>query len=350
MLERAWLLYQQNRHHDALEQVQQSLSQAPENPEAYYLMAMAHLQLKQPQPALDAASQCVQLAPDDPRGHYALAWIYYNRHQYDRATKSIEAASQLAPEIEDFHFLRAAIAFDQEHWQACLDHLGLALSLNPEHVGSLNLKARCLIHNEHNQQAQEIIQFALRVQPENATAHAIQGQLHLKKQDHTEAYASFQESLRLDPSDRIARNGWTAALKGQNPIYKRIIWLHSPHGQLFLGVGIVGCFIASLAIVPLMANGQMLWGAIFPYGLLFFLGLSILPFFASGILQLVMVVHRQQRLRLTSHGTSTTALIMVFVLIGIVLGMANLWLLGLFVGAIAITGLSLALFERRPRA
>ena len=48
-----------------------------------------------------------------------------------------------------------------------------------------------------------------------------------------------------------------------------------------------------------------------------------------------MVLHRQQRLRLTDHGPSTAALVLMFSVIAIVLGMASWKLFAGFVGAIA---------------
>ncbi len=306
MLERAWLLFDQRRYSEALELAQRSLQQSPERARSYALIAQCHRRLGQFSMGLEAAQRVIQLAPEAALGYHVMTMLHCSLQEYGAAQKSLEQAIKRSPENEALHYLAAAIAFDQARWQDCLNATAQALQSNPEHVASLILRGRCFFKDWRLEEAQQLVNLALRLDASNADANALQGHLHLRQRAFDDALSAFRFALEQDPHNDFAHNGLGDATMAQNWLYRKISWLHSPHGIVSLVIGIAVTFVGSLLLIPQMIEGRMLWGAVFPYSLMALIGLSLLPLMAQMAMQLIMLLKPKNRLLLSRQAICLT--------------------------------------------
>lgn len=116
---------------DAVQQLQESLANKPDDAKGWALLAQAQTALNQPQQALDALSHLVKLKPDDPDA--LVAWVEASagtspQHTIDDASRSkLQHALQVDPThqralwllgVSDFQ--RQQYADAAQHWKTLL--------------------------------------------------------------------------------------------------------------------------------------------------------------------------------------------------------------------------------------
>lgn len=244
--ERGLLLFQQNRHELAEEQLRQALAQEPDDAHAHALLALCLSERKQFAAAADEARQAIVLAPDYHFAHYAAAKVACARNQYEDALQAIQEAIRLDPSDADYRALLAAIHFDQYRWREALAAAEAGLEQDAEHVGCANLRAMALVKLGRRAEAGRTIDATLAKNPDNSATHANQGWAYLEANDPQKALEHFRESLRLDPENEWARQGVVEALKARYFIYSLVLryflWMAKLAPRVQWGIIVGGWF------------------------------------------------------------------------------------------------------------
>jgi len=215
-LERGLLLYQQDRHELAGEQLRLALAQEPDDAHAHALLALCLAEGEQFAEATDEARQAIVLAPDYDFAHFAAARVAYARDQYEDALQAVQEAIRLDPSVADYRALLAGIHLDQRRWREGLAAAEAGLEQDPEHIGCANLRAMALVKLGRRTEAGQAIDTALARNPDSAFTHANQGWTFLEANDPQKALEHFREALRLDPENEWARQGIVEALKARH--------------------------------------------------------------------------------------------------------------------------------------
>jgi Tfp pilus assembly protein PilF len=268
-LARARLLLQQSRPADAEREAGLAIAGAPDDPQAFALLAISRLEQGKKQPALEAARSALGLAPDSPYGHYIHALVLHRNGSNKEALAAVQEAIRLAPEDGDNFSLCAAIHLNLGDWSAALAAAGQALALDPESTEAANFRSMALVRLGRKTEAMETVEAALARDPESPMSHANQGWNCLHRNDPARAQEHFREALRLDPNLEYAREGMLEALKARNWIYRGMLayflWMGRQKGWLQATVIVV--FVLGTAVLGGLVRTQPL--AWIPLGLVY---------------------------------------------------------------------------------
>ncbi len=253
-IERAKILYQQNRHSDAERELRQALASDPDNYEAHLLLVFVYSSLGRKNDALSSAERAVALVPDWSYAWYALSYAHWQvdkKRNTDKAMEAINTALRMEPSHADYHYLKGEILFSVSEWEQALEHANTSLRIDSENLGALNLRARCEVKLNRATDANNTLDWAIRKNPENSTSHANKGWALIEKDQYDEALTHFKEALRLNPNDEWAKEGLKNAIKGKNILYRGILkyflWM-SKLSERNQWIFIIGAYFAYMLV------------------------------------------------------------------------------------------------------
>ena len=253
-LQRAKLLYHQDRPDQALAELRQHLLEDPEDHEAHAYMGLCLVPAKQFDEAQQHAQQAIHLAPEEPFSYYALAHLLDQRNRVSEAQRAIEEALRLDPYEPAYFAELASLHYQQRRWKETLAAADEGLSIDPEHNVCLNLRAQALIKLGDRAGAATTIGDALSRRPDDPLTHANQGWALLEQGNPKQAMIHFREALRLQPDLEFARVGIVEALKARNFLYRWLLayflWMAKLPRQVQWGL-VIGFFFGNQALQQL---------------------------------------------------------------------------------------------------
>ena len=260
-LERAKLLYHQDRPDQALMELRLHLLEDPEDFDAHALMGLCLVTGEKYDEAQQHAQQAIHLAPEESFGYYALAHIFDSRNRLPEAQRAIQEALRLDPYDPDYFAVLASLHYRQRRWKEALAAADEGLSIDPEHNLCLNLRAQALIKLGDRAGAATSIGDALSRRPDDPLTHANQGWALLEKGNPKQAMIHFREALRLKPDLEFARIGIVEALKARNFLYRWLLayflWMTKLPRQVQWGL-IIG-FLVAQQVLGQVAAAHPTW-------------------------------------------------------------------------------------------
>ena len=260
-LQRAKLLYHQDRPDQALAELRMQLLDDPEDFEAHAYAGLCLLSAKQYDQAQQHAQQSIHLAPEESFPYYTLAHILDERNRLPEAQRAIEEALRLDPYEPAYFAELASLHYQQRRWKEALVAADQGLAIDPEHNTCLNLRAQALIKLGDRAGAATTIGDALSRRPDDPLTHANQGWALLEKGDPKQAMIHFREALRLKPDLEFARVGIVEALKARNFVYRWLLayflWMAKLPRQVQWGL-VIGFFFGNQVLQRVAAANPAL--------------------------------------------------------------------------------------------
>lgn len=222
-LERARLLFGQDRRDLAEKELRQAIGHDPNEAQAYALLALCLVDadtVKDAAEAKECAQRAVGLSPDTAFNHYVLSRVMLTLNSPDKARVSINEALRQDPSEPQYWALLAQLELNLKNHRAALAAAEQGLTFDAEHEGCVNLRAIALTNLGERGEATKAIAETLRRNPLNAASHANMGWTLLHQGKPRQAMEHFRESLKLDPSSDWARQGIVEAMKARNPVYR----------------------------------------------------------------------------------------------------------------------------------
>jgi tetratricopeptide (TPR) repeat protein len=221
MADRAWLLYQQSRYEEAIEEAGRALQEDPEDYWSMSITALSLARLGRFKSALETIDAAIALAPEEEWMYYRRAVILQRADRYKEGLEAVEDSLRQDPEFYNAVTLKAELLGDIGKEKEALQVAKDAIQLNPEYAWARRVYARLLRKQGESEKAKEEFDFLLRDEPENSWLHAQRGWASLETGDIDGAMPYFQESLRLKPNkNRFAVRGLFQCLKARHPIYR----------------------------------------------------------------------------------------------------------------------------------
>lgn len=304
-LERACLLFDQNRHQLAETELRQALLDEPDNPRALALLAICLSERKQYAEATETAERAIRSAPDSPLGFQALASVLNDRNRFKEAQAAIEEALRLDPyNVNSFGKL-AQTLIHQKEWRSALNVAESGLEIDAEDVDCANLRAIALVKLGRREEAGAMIDVALGKNPDNPITHANQGWTLLEQGQPKKAMEHFREALRLDPNNEWARGGIVEALKARHFIYavmlRYFLWMARLKPGAQWGV-LIGVVLGNRMLAGLSDANPDLAPWILPLRILLF-SFVVMTWTAGGLFNLLLRANRFGRLALSREQT-----------------------------------------------
>ncbi|HEU4394891.1 MAG TPA: tetratricopeptide repeat protein, partial [Planctomycetota bacterium] len=243
-LDRARLLFDQDRYDLAEAELRKALAEEPDDPASHCLLAFSLSRGGKPDEALESAKTAVSLAPDWAHAHFTLGKIHGNRDEYAKADAALRESIRLDPTDVHARWVRGAVLFDWGKRDDAIAEVDAGLRLDPEVSGLHSLRGLILYGLDRVGEAEAAFRTALRIDPRNDVAHAGLGRIEASRGRADAAVERYREALRLDPNDAWARSGLLDALRARYPVYGLFLryfeWTRrlSPRTRTVLFVGL----------------------------------------------------------------------------------------------------------------
>lgn len=249
--ERAILHLQQGRIESAESDFRSLVMEEPESGILHAYLALTLLEQDRHSEALQEIETAIGFSPDDPFCYYIKAYVHYNMKKLKQAEECIRVAISMDPDIDDYYELLSQIYMRQKKWREALAEAENGLAIDPDSVGCNNLRSMALVNLGRRDEAGISLDATLMKDPENDITHANKGWVLLHDGKPKEALHHFREALRINPGNNYARGGIIEALKARNILYRPILsyflWMSRLSGRAQWGI-ILGLYFGSRVI------------------------------------------------------------------------------------------------------
>lgn len=250
-MERARILFQQERYELCIEHLQPVLTEDPHHPEALALWALCEIELKRYKEAQEHAKAAVAADPHSPFGHFAEAKIMLASNRLNEAEDAIHRALELDPDESTYWLVAGLVFFQRSRWREAAEQARRGLECDPDDAACANLLSMAQMQLGQVDDARQGLLERLQDDPENPTTLANLGWSALRRGDRQAALEAFQEALRLDPEHDYARSGLLEALRLRYPLYGLML-------RFFLKMGSLGRGTQWLVILGLYFGSRIL--------------------------------------------------------------------------------------------
>lgn len=318
-LQRALLLFEQQRPELAEEHFRLAIADEPQNGHAFASFSLCLAANKKLTEAEQAARQAVHLAPDESYSHYALAWTFDDQDRHRDAEIAVREAIRLDHSNPSYWSLLASTLAQQQRWAEALWAAEQGLTVDPTHPGCSNMRALGLQFTGRRQDAVATTDASLARDPENPATHYAGGLALLEGGDRKAALHHFRECLRLDPAFEPAREGIVEALRSANPAYRVFLrfsfWL-ARKGSKWGWVITIGAFVL-VRIVRSIAESNaelapFLWPIVYLY-----LAFVLLSWLGGPLHDLVLLLHPLGRIALSRDARRAALMLGALLVVGL---------------------------------
>jgi len=325
-LDRALLLYSQQRHDLAEQELRQGLALDPDNPQAHAFLSLCLIKRKQYDEATDEAEHAIHSAPDYSFAHYVLATVMLERNRFAESMTSTKEAIRLDPYNPNYFAMLGHLHMLDQHWQDALTAAEHGLEVDAENVECNNLRAMALVKLGRKAEAGQTIDETLRRDPENANTHANQGWALLEQRQPEKAMEHFREALRLEPNNEWARHGIIEAMKAQYFVYglmlRYFLWMGKLGARMGWGL-MLGAYFG-IQYLRQVSNRNPAWAPyLWPIFTAYF-AFALMTWVSRPLFNLVLRTNRFGRLVLSPEETAQSTWIGLTLLTA--LSCAIMWL------------------------
>lgn len=225
----------QKQYVEAVEQLQRATAIDPANHQAFYNLAVVHMEMRKFEPAKEDLSRAIAAAPDNAAYHEKLGTVLIELKDWSGAQKSLEKTISLEPTLFKAYYKLAQVLEELDDQQNALRRYTESIEKGPTFLPAYNALGALYADLGYLDQAAQVCRSALKVaQPgseEAAKIHNLLGTVYQQQKQLDKATAEFKSALEITPGmpDAVFSLGWTYALQGNKEEAKRYL-------KKFLGV------------------------------------------------------------------------------------------------------------------
>lgn len=164
------LLFKEHNPKGAIEEFRRASKLDPWYGQAYMLLGLAQMQLRQWSDAQWAFEEAAKVEPGNAKAYLGVGSALNEQHDYAAAQKALEHSLDLNPESAEVHYELARTLAGSGKWNDAAPHVQRAIAINPDYAGP----------------------------------HALMGDIYIEHDQPEAALHEFQEYLRLDPDGSLA--------------------------------------------------------------------------------------------------------------------------------------------------
>lgn len=164
------LLFKKHDAKASVDEFKRAIKLDPWFGQAYMLLGLAQMQLRQWNDAQWAFAEATKVEPGNAKAYLGAGSALNEQKDYLGAQKLLQQSLELRPDSAEAHYEMARSLWGQSKWQLAEPHVRQAIELNKDYAGP----------------------------------HALMGNIYLQREDPEAALQEFEECLRLDPEGSMA--------------------------------------------------------------------------------------------------------------------------------------------------
>lgn len=223
------VLAAQKRYLEAVEHLQQAAALDPTNDQAYWNLAIVHMEMQRFDAARDDLRRAIDIDGTRAGYHEKLGTVLMELEDWDAAREAFEHAIELDPNLFKAYFKLGQILERQDDAQGALQRYTEAVQHGPRFIEGYRALGRLYADLGYLGEAVQVLQAGLQVAipgtEDEAELHHLLGTVYQQQRNYDGAVEQFQAALRIDPSmhDTLFSLGWTYSLQNNREEARRYL-------------------------------------------------------------------------------------------------------------------------------
>lgn len=219
----------QKQYVEAVGELQKATALDPSNDQAFYNLAIVHMEMRKFEPAKEDLTRAIAVAPQNAAYQEKLGTVLIELKDWNGAKKALERAIELEPTLFKAYYKLAQVLEELDDAQGALSRYTQAIEKGPSFLPAYNALGGLYADLGYLDQAVQVCQSALKVaQPgseEAAQIHNLLGTVYQQQKKFDQAAQEFRAALEITPGmrDAVFSLGWTYALSGNKDEAKRYL-------------------------------------------------------------------------------------------------------------------------------
>lgn len=223
------VLASQKQYVQAAEKLESATVIDPTNDQAFWNLAIVHMEMHKFERARDDLQRAIDVSPDVAGYHEKLGTVLMELEDWEGAQERFERALELDDNLFKAHYKLGQVFERLDNPQEALRQYTRAIETGPRFIEAYRSLGRLYADLDYLQNAIQVLQSGLQVVIEGtedeAHLHHLLGTVYQQQRDYEHAVEEFRSALRLMPSLREAlfALGWTYSLQDNREEARRFL-------------------------------------------------------------------------------------------------------------------------------
>jgi len=188
------------------------------NYEAYNLLGVLNLQIKNFQLAVHLLDRSIELKHDNAEAHYHKALALESLSYSYEALENLNQSIKIRPEFTDAYIKRGNIMLNLTNFENAIEDFDCVISLNPNKAYAYLAKGCALMGLNKNNEAIENFNKAIYIEPTMYEAYSNKGNALMEINSINEALENYDQAIKLNNNFAAAYSNRSNPLRINNKI------------------------------------------------------------------------------------------------------------------------------------
>ena len=223
------VLAAQKQYLAAVEKLQSAAAIDPTNDQAYWNLAIVHMEMQRFDAARDDLQRAIDISPNSAGYHEKLGTVLMELEQWPQAREAFERAVSLDENLFKAYYKLGQIHERQDEPQQALERYTEAVRRGPRFIEGYRSLGRMYADLAYLGEAVQVLQAGLQVAipqtEDEAELHHLLGTVYQQQRNYDGAVEQFRAALEIEPAMREAlfSLGWTYGLQNNREEARRYL-------------------------------------------------------------------------------------------------------------------------------
>jgi tetratricopeptide (TPR) repeat protein len=223
------VLATQKQYVEAVQHLERATSIDPQNAEAFYNLAIVHMEMRKFERAKEDLTRAIVVVPSSAAYQEKLGTVLIEVKDWNGARKALEKAVELEPSLFKAYYKLGQVLEELDDQQSALQRYTQSIESGPRFLPAYNALGSLYADLGYSDHAVQVAQSALKVaqagSEEAAKIHNLLGTVYQQQKKYDDAITQFRAALEIQPGmrDAVFSLGWTYATMGNKEEGKRYL-------------------------------------------------------------------------------------------------------------------------------
>ncbi|MCS6858185.1 MAG: tetratricopeptide repeat protein [Sandaracinaceae bacterium] len=223
------MLAAQKRHIEAVEKLERAIALDPSNDQAYWNLAIVHMELQRFEAARDDLRRAIEANPHKAGYQEKLGTVLVELGDLEGAKRAFERAIEVDPDLFKAYFKLGQVLERLDDPQNALRRYTEAIQKGPRFIEAYRALGRLYADLGYLTEAAQVLRGGLEVvirgTKDEAELHHLLGTVYQQQGNHEGAVQEFLAALRIEPAmhETLFSLGWTYALMNNREEARRYL-------------------------------------------------------------------------------------------------------------------------------